>query len=99
MKYVNVELFISRFSDPVYVDFDYYKGSPGSMYTKHGDPGNPPEAPEIELLIVRPYRGAFDITDHLTSDDITDLKDRCFEYIGDYNEMLDRRRAFGTRSG
>jgi hypothetical protein len=42
----------------------YYKGCPGKMYLKNGDPGDPPEPPEFEIEKIE-----------LNGQDITDFFD------------------------
>ena len=35
------------------VDYTYTPGNPGCMYQVNGDPGWPPEGPEIDILAIR----------------------------------------------
>lgn len=46
------KLYVPDFDNPLYVTFNYYKGSPGHMYMRNGDPGDPPEPSEIEMLSI-----------------------------------------------
>ena len=43
------------------VEFRCYPGHPGSWYRRNGDPGDPPEPAELEIISVK--RGGADITD------------------------------------
>lgn len=35
---------------PVSVEYKYYPGFPGQMYRANGDPGDPPEPAEVEIM-------------------------------------------------
>lgn len=48
---VHIPMFDSNDQEfEVEVQVSYYPGSPGRMYMANGDPGDPPESEEIEVL-------------------------------------------------
>ena len=76
-KYSDEEMFVSQFDDPVLVSFNYYKGSPGSMYKRNGDPGDPPEGSEVDIICAM-YNGV-DVYDELNDEDKAMIRESCFE--------------------
>ena len=75
-KYSHVHLFIEDFDDALVVNFDYYSGTPMTMYKKNGDPGDPPE---VEILSA--LHAGIDISATLSSDAADRLEAACFEYV------------------
>ena len=75
--YKGEEIFISTFDDPLLVSFNYTKGRPGSMYKSNGDPGDPPEDAEVEVLSAT-FNG-LDVYDLLTAEEQREIEDACFE--------------------
>lgn len=73
------EVFVSDcpFDDPLLVSFNYTKGRPGSMYKSNGDPGDPPEGDELEILSAT-FNG-LDVYDTLTAEEQRKIEDACFE--------------------
>ena len=67
------------------VTFTYYSGSNGTMYARNGDPGDPPEDPEVEVLSILDSEGN-DIFSKLTVQEAEDLLDACHKYGADYKE-------------
>ncbi|NOJ26582.1 MAG: hypothetical protein DA330_01025 [Nitrososphaera sp.] len=70
------------------IDFTYSPGHPGSFYNRHGDPGDPPEPAEVEILSATLAFGAyqFDVSD--TRKWPSDLEQRVFEELEEEGEAL-----------
>jgi hypothetical protein len=69
-RFYKEEIFVSAYDDPLIVEFYYYPGSPGSMYKKNGDPGDPPEDEEVEVLSARiENSNGRDVYDELSDED------------------------------
>jgi hypothetical protein len=73
-RFCTEEIFVSAYDDPLIVDFNYYPGSPGSMYKKNGDPGDPPESEEVEILSAR--IDGVDVYDRLSDEDKATLDEQ-----------------------
>ena len=84
------EVFISKFDDPLLVSFNYTKGRPGSMYKSNGDPGDPPEGDELEILSAM-FDGV-DVYDTLTIEEREKVVDACLQIAYEAEETnYDRR--------
>jgi hypothetical protein len=77
-RYDRVELFVSGCDDALLCGFDYYSGCAPTMYRRNGDPGDPGDSPEVELLYAR--LGNIDMLDAMTSDERDELEAAAFEY-------------------
>jgi len=78
-RYSRIELVIEDFDDCLVVDFNYYSGTPMTMYARNGDPGEPGDPPEIEILSA--LHAGIDISATLSSDAADRLEAACFEYV------------------
>lgn len=67
------------------VEFEYSPGIPGRPYELDGDPGDPPEDPEAEILHVFDDCGD-DIFEKLSVQEAEDLLEACVEYGADFKE-------------
>ena len=76
------EVFISKYDEPLKVDFNYYPGSPGVMYKCNGDPGDPPESEEVEILYA--MMDGIDVCDTLSDEEIEELEIKCMELAAGY---------------
>lgn len=50
---------VPSFDEEVEIDYNYCAGYKGSLYKSNGDPGDPPEGAEVDILTV--YIHAIDI--------------------------------------
>ena len=51
-QYKGVELTLLDYEDVFFCAFSYYPGTAGSWYRRNGDPGDPPEAAEVEFTSI-----------------------------------------------
>lgn len=63
----------------------YYPGSPGSMYKRNGDPGDPPEDPEFDIHHI--FDGDKEVTQEFIDDE--DLYEAILEKIGEVEQRYD----------
>ena len=77
LAYFEKEIFVSAYDDPLIVEFNYYPGSTGSMYKKNGDPGDPPEGEEVEVLSAKVgSRKGRDVYDELSDEDKATIEEQ-----------------------
>jgi hypothetical protein len=76
---------------PVTISFSYYAGREGSMYKRNGDPGDPPEDAEIEILSIE-YSG-IDHMDMFSAGALATLETYLYELMADgdddWSEYID----------
>lgn len=61
------------------VVYDYSPSSPGCMYKRNGDPGDPPEAEEIDINEVYAEGSTVNLLDFLSEATLENLEERISE--------------------
>ncbi len=76
-----------------YCEYDFSPSSPGSMYKRNGDPGDPPEAEEIDITMLKPYLPDHalgpDALSSLTEEDLESIEQTISEYEAECQEADD----------
>ena len=63
------------------VEYRYLPAEPGSNYTKHGDPGYPPEGAEVDLIAVK--IAGLDILQVMAEDVVDEILDGIYRAEGE----------------
>ena len=75
----------------VYVNYKYYEGCKGCFTLHNGDPGYPPEPPEVEVLSIRTTDDAstLDITNMLPIESLEAIQEELIRYEQTSKEAKD----------
>jgi hypothetical protein len=65
-------IYLGPYSIKLKCKYDFLPGSPGCMYKRNGDPGNPPEPAEVHLTEVD--LGGLDVTGCLSAKHLREIE-------------------------
>jgi len=76
-----IEIKVEKSTHRYLAEYKYLPATQGSNYTKHGDPGYPPEGAEVDLIAVK--IAGLDILPVMAEDVVDDILDEIYRVEGE----------------